>query len=218
MPKPNSKHQNKSLSARSHTDLTRKASHEYMSRFTIGEDGILASLLHEFPYLHTSPETIHYLWQKHARQIQTLGRAQNEIDSLIRATTTTTNSNEFSSSDDNKLETNNKSVKAHLSETYRKQEMLMDIMRKELQHMQRLQDLKRQRQLDNQLKAKQREQRSQHAKVKRYYDEFRLRQRARLIKQTHSEEVIHICFRLRLKFNVIHSFIYFFKDNLQANV
>ena len=68
----------------------------------------------------------------------------------------------------------------------------MDIMRKELQHMQRLQDLKRQRQLDNQLKAKQREQRCQHAKVKRYYDEFRLRQRARLIKQTHSEEVIHL--------------------------
>jgi centrosomal protein CEP95 len=63
-------------------------------------------------------------------------------------------------------------------------------MRKELQHMQRLQDLKRQRQLDNQLKAKQREQRCQHAKVKRYYDEFRLRQRARLIKQTHSEEII----------------------------
>ena len=85
---------------------------------------------------------------------------------------------------------NSSKVQAHLNETHRRQSMLMDIMRKELQHTQRLQDLKRQHQLDNQLKAKQREQRSQSAKVKRYYDDFRLRQRARLIKQTHSEEVI----------------------------
>ena len=54
-----------------------------MSRFVIGEDGILSSLLHEFPYLYTSPETIHYLWQKHAKQIQSLTKAQKEIDSIV---------------------------------------------------------------------------------------------------------------------------------------
>ena len=147
-----------------------------MSRFTIGEDGILASLLQEFPYLYTSPETIHYLWQKHAKQIQTLSKTQKEIDITTRSTV-----------DD--IGTTTK-VQAHLKEAYRKQEMLMDLMRKELTHMQRMQELKRKQQVDNAMKAKAREQRCQSAKIKRYYEEFRLKQRARLLKQTHSEELI----------------------------
>jgi centrosomal protein CEP95 len=167
----------KCLSARSYTDLTKKNSHDYMSRFTIGENGILSSLLHEFPYLYTSPETIHYLWQKHATQIQTLTKSQKEISHLVTHGQTTETQNTTK-------------VQAYLRETHRKQEMLMEIMRKELQHMQRMQDLKRKQQIDNQMKAKQREQRCQSAKVKRYYEEFRLKQRSRLIKQTHSEEVI----------------------------
>ena len=158
------------MSALSHTDINKQASREYVSRFAIGEDGILSSLLHEFPYLYTSPETIHYLWQKHAKQIQTLTKSQKEIDLILNTATTNT-------------EANTSRVQLHLKDTYRKQEMLMDIMRKELEHMQRMQDLKRKQQIDNQMKAKQREQRCQTAKIKRYYEEFRLKQRARLIKQ-----------------------------------
>ena len=165
----------KSLSARQPTEYN-KASKEYMSKFTIGEDGILASLLHEFPYLYTSPETIHYLWQKHAKQIQTLTKTQKEIDVTTRTAV-------------DELGTTTR-VQAHLREAYRKQEMLMDLMRKELTHMQRMQDLKRKQQVDNAMKAKAREQRCQSAKIKRYYEEFRLKQRARLLKQTHSEELI----------------------------
>ena len=53
---------------------------QFMSRFVIGEEGILNSLLHEFPYLYTSPETIHYLWQKHAKQIETFAKLGKEIE------------------------------------------------------------------------------------------------------------------------------------------
>lgn len=77
-----------------------------------------------------------------------------------------------------------------LQETYKKQQMIMDIMRKDLQHMQRMEDMKRKVDVENSMKAKAREQRFQNAKVKRYYEEFRLQQRAKMLKKTTEEELI----------------------------
>ena len=157
---------------------------EFMSRFTIGEDGILKCLLQEFPYLYTSPETIHYLWQKHAKQIETLTKSQKEFEHIHR------NGNVLTTSVlDNGTKCFNK-AEQHLKETFRKQELLMDIMRKELEHLKRVEDLKRKQLVENSLKAKAREQRFQNAKVKRYLDEFRLQQRAKLLKQQTSEELV----------------------------
>lgn len=81
-------------------------------------------------------------------------------------------------------------MREHLKETYRKQKMLMDLMRDDLEHTQRLQDSKRKQLLENSMKAKMREDRFRSAKVKRYMDEFRLQQRARMLKQSTSEELI----------------------------
>jgi len=144
-------------------------------RFTIGENGILSSLLEEFPYLYTAPETIHYLWSKHSKQIETFSKLHKDIETkyLQAETATSTKLAEF-----------------HLNESYKKQEMLMDIMRKDLQHLQRIQDLKRKTEVENSMKSRQREQRFQTAKVKRYYEEFRLQQRAKMLKKTTGEELV----------------------------
>jgi len=56
------------------------SSNGFIGRLTIGEDGILNSLLQEFPYLYTAPETIHYLWQKHSKQIETFAKLGKEIE------------------------------------------------------------------------------------------------------------------------------------------
>ena len=78
----------------------------------------------------------------------------------------------------------------HLKDTFRKQELLMSIMRKELDHLKRMEDQKRKVLVENSMKAKVREQRFQAAKVKRYLDEFKTQQRAKLLKQQTSEELV----------------------------
>lgn len=186
------------------SDLFKSISHvsepnaEFMSRFVIGEDGILNSLLHEFPYLYTSPETIHYLWQKHAKQIETFAKLGKEVEQ------TYLNKNSKSLSNSNLLVQSNISLSSlsqvfnknknkpqlKLEETYKKQQKIMEIMRKDIQHMQRMEDMKRKVEVENSMKAKAREQRFQNARVKRYYEEFRLQQRAKMLKKTTQEELI----------------------------
>lgn len=141
------------------------------SRFVIGDNGILGALLEEFPYLYLSPETIHSLWEKHSKQIESLKRQEREIKVRQSKNKSTT-------------------VQAHLDETYRKQKMLMDIMRKEIVHIQRVQDLKRKQEAENSLKARAREQRFQNVKCKKYFEEFRLQQRAKMLKKSTQEEVL----------------------------
>lgn len=146
---------------------------QFYSRFTIGEDGILNCLLQEFPYLYTAPETIHYLWSRHAKQIETFTRSQKELEAKYLSKNSGSNLAE-----------------QYLREANRKQEVLMDIMRKELEHMERQQDLKRKQLVENSLKSKTREQRFQSAKVKRYFEEFRMQHKAKMLKQKTSEELI----------------------------
>ncbi|CAF0804435.1 unnamed protein product [Brachionus calyciflorus] len=155
-------------------ELSKDPAKKFYSRYVIGEDGILSSLLEEFPYLYTSPETIHYLWSRHAKQIETLSKTQKDLDAKYLS----------KNSADNNLAEN------YLKEANRKQEILMNIMRKELEHIERQQDMKRKNLVENSLKAKTREQRFQTAKVKRYFEEFRIQQKAKMLKQKTSEELI----------------------------
>lgn len=155
---------------------------QFLSKFVIGEDGILKCLLQEFPYLYTSPDTIHYLWQKHAKQIETLAKSQREFEQLLKQGAGV--KNVFGN------ETKKARAEQHLRETFRRQELLMNIMRKELDHVKRVEEMKRKQLVENSMRAQAREQRFQNARVKRYVDEFRLEQRAKMLKQRTSEELI----------------------------
>lgn len=167
--------------ARKQLILSKDPVDQFYSRFTIGEDGILNSLLQEFPYLYTAPETIHYLWQRHSKQIESLTKDQKELEQKYL---NKMGERRF----DDGPGTNR--AEQHLKDANRKQEMLMDIMRKELEHLERQQDLKRKQLVENSMKSKTREQRFQNAKVKRYFEEFRMQQRGKMLKQKTSEELI----------------------------
>ncbi len=142
------------------------------SRLFIGEDGILNTLLDEFPNLYMSTETIHELWSKHARQLESLANEQRDMESKY-------------------LNVDGKSyIQTYLDGVYKKQNLLMDIMRKDLHHMQRKQDLKRKQDAENSLKIHTREQRVQAIKIKRYFEEFHLQQRSKMLKNVTKEEVL----------------------------
>ena len=168
---------------------------DFISRFTIGKDGILNSLLQEFPYLYSSPETIHYLWEKHSKQIEKFAQMQKEIENkFIKARVGSESKLKRSYDDDaaslSSFKESTTKAEQHLKETYDRQQMLMEIMRKDLIHLQRMEDMKRKQEVENSLKARMREQRFQNAKIKRYYEEFKLQQRAKMLKKATSEEMV----------------------------
>lgn len=113
-------------------------------RLLIDEDSFLKSLLDEFPHLYTSPGTIHYLWQRHSRQIELLTKNYSQFKQqymkryYLSETDTTCGENKISS---------------FLTEAYNKQKMLMELMRNDLAHYERLNDLKRQQLVQNSLKV-----------------------------------------------------------------
>jgi hypothetical protein len=164
----------RSASVANHHTSRSSTSSNPSSRFLFGDDGFLRVLLDEFPHLYTAPETVHYLWQRHAKQIEKLTKEQKEIESKYL----------------NKQPHLETQVQAHLSQVYNKHKMLMEIMRKELAHTQRMEDMKLRKQVENSMKSREREQRFQNAKSKRYYEEFVLQQRAKMMKQATSEELV----------------------------
>jgi hypothetical protein len=159
---------------------------KYLSEIIIDQNGLLNHLLEEFPYLHTSPETIHYLWQTHSKQIELITKRHQEIeDNFLTNKLSNLNLDDqsLSASRDTKLN-------LYIKDLYKKQKYLMENMRKDLFHMERIAYIQKTKKLENAMKSKQREQRFQNAKTKRYYQEMCLKKKARLLKQATCEELI----------------------------
>ena len=168
---------------------TRSSSVKYenrLSKIIIGENGILNYLLEQFPYLYTSPETIHYLWTTHSKQMEILSKKQMEIEKKY-----------FSNNLKNLELDESKSkiyqgikTQALLKDQYKKQKAFMDILRKDMKHKERIEDMKKLKKLENVMKAEQREQRFRNAKSKRYYEEMCLEKKAKMLQQSTAEELV----------------------------
>ena len=141
----------------------------------ISDDQLLNILFDEFPYLYTSPETIHHLWQKNSKQIKLLNRLKDEIK------------NKYLKPNENNLKS---LTMAQLTDIQRRQQLQMEIVRSEQVSQQRKDDLRRKQQIESSIKARQREQRSQNARIRRYYEEYRMQQKLRMIKHSAEEEMI----------------------------
>ncbi len=139
---------------------------KYRSPAPIGNEDLLPLLLEEFPYLHLSTETLHDMWRKSSRQLEQLARAEKE--------------------------TRRKKSKAQvqIEEAIRKQEILTDIMRKELSHNNRMKELKERQFQTQQVKTKIREKRVQSARARKYYEEYQIRMRSKMLKKRTKEELI----------------------------
>ncbi|XP_013381104.1 uncharacterized protein LOC106152154 [Lingula anatina] len=132
----------------------------------VGEDNILPFMLEEFPFIHLSEHTIHDVWKKSYRQVEQLSKAAQEVKRKKSA------------------------AQAQYEEAKRRQEVLMNIMKKELSHNQKMQEVKERRAHEQAMKAKIREKRMQSARARRYYDDYQVRMRSRMLKKRTKEEMI----------------------------
>ncbi|XP_058845679.1 centrosomal protein of 95 kDa-like isoform X2 [Acipenser ruthenus] len=134
----------------------------------IKDNDLLPLLLEEFPCLHVSPHALNKMWKQQFRQIEQLtGSVSEQEQERSRA----------------KLNT-------EVEEAQRKYELLVEIIRKEQEHNQRLKDFKDLIRQQKSAQSRMREQRQQVARAKKYYNDYHVQLRARMLRSRTREERI----------------------------
>ncbi|MGH0180041.1 UNVERIFIED_CONTAM: hypothetical protein FKN15_002716 [Acipenser sinensis] len=134
----------------------------------IKDNDLLPLLLEEFPCLHVSPHALNKMWKQQFRQIEQLtGSVSEQEQERSRA----------------KLNT-------EVEEAQRKYELLVEIIRKEQEHNQRLKDFKDRIRQQKSAQSRMREQRQQVARAKKYYNDYHVQLRARMLRSRTREERI----------------------------
>lgn len=134
---------------------------------SVGDDeDLMPILLEEFPHLYMSEHTWHELWRRGIAQIENLTRAYEE--------------------------SKRKKSKAQqqVEEAARKHELLASIVKKQLEHNKRMRDLNDQKRQQAVMKNKVHEKRVQSARARRYYNDYQVRTRAKMLKRRSREEMI----------------------------
>ncbi|XP_071491936.1 uncharacterized protein [Diadema antillarum] len=132
----------------------------------VGDDDLLPTLMHEFPFLHVSPHSAQRMWSQQMKHMEHLTKMAL-------------------SHQQRKPKSQSK-----IEEAEKKQEILVSIMKKELAHNERMREIKERRNQETVLRSKAAEQKQVNARARRYYDEFRLRARSRAMKRRTREEQI----------------------------
>ncbi|XP_072168335.1 uncharacterized protein [Diadema setosum] len=132
----------------------------------VGDDDLLPTLMHEFPFLHVSPHSAQRMWSQQMKHMEHLTKMAL-------------------SHQQRKPKSQSK-----IEEAEKKQEILVSIMKKELAHNERMREIKERRNQEKVLRSKAAEQRQVNARARRYYDEFRLRAKSRAMKRRTREEQI----------------------------
>ncbi|XP_021350941.1 centrosomal protein of 95 kDa-like [Mizuhopecten yessoensis] len=130
------------------------------------DDDILPLLLKEFPHLHLSLHTWHELWRKGINQIEQVTRANQEV------------------------RRKKSHAKAELEEAEKRQQIMVNIMKKELEHQQRMKEIKERQTQGVAAKNRIHEKRTQSAKTRQYYDEYQVRMRSKMLKRRTKEEMV----------------------------
>lgn len=125
----------------------------------------------EFPHLDLSSDVLHELWRLAAQQASLMTTATR------------------SSGRDKVLE--------QIEEAERKQKILLDIMRKEMNHRVRMKEIDERRHREQTMKKAERERRQQSARARRYYSEYHSGIKSKLLKARTKEEIVS--FKINLK-------------------
>ncbi|KAM8945726.1 centrosomal protein of 95 kDa [Pelodytes ibericus] len=136
------------------------------AQMKIKENNLLPLLLEEFPYLHISPHTLNKMWKGQSAQIEQLNKSVQEDEHSERK------------------------LQNEVEDAQRKHELLKDLTRKEQEHNQRLRDFKERISLQKSSQNKMRENRQQVARAKRYYDDYHVQLRAKMMRARTREERI----------------------------
>ncbi|XP_066932596.1 centrosomal protein of 95 kDa-like isoform X2 [Clytia hemisphaerica] len=134
------------------------------SRLVLYEDEILPVMQEEFPFLQLSPHTAKLMWQKQMRQVNTLCKSAR----LNRPS----------------------KAQQQIEDAQKKQEMLARIIQKEISHNQRMKDYKDQKFQEGLVKKKLAERRQRSACARKYYNEYAVRNKSRMLNKKSKEEKI----------------------------
>ncbi|XP_069785829.1 centrosomal protein of 95 kDa-like isoform X2 [Narcine bancroftii] len=132
----------------------------------IHDNDLLPLLLEEFPYLSVSPHTLNRMWKQQFKQVEQLSRSSSDQDR------------------------NQAKLQAAIEDAQKKHDLLMDIIRKEQDHNQRLKEFKERIRHQKLAQNKMKEQRQQVARAKKYYNDYHVQLRAKLMRARTREERI----------------------------
>nr|XP_046265146.1 centrosomal protein of 95 kDa-like isoform X3 [Scatophagus argus] len=130
----------------------------------VKENELLPVLLEELPHLHISPHALGRMWEQQMQQVDRLHALSSSH-----------------SQRHNKLS-------SQVEEAQRKHDLLVEIIRKEKDHNKRLRDFKERIQQQKSTQNRLREQRQQVARAKKYYNDYHVQHRARLMRARTKEE------------------------------
>ncbi|NXP77341.1 CEP95 protein, partial [Ramphastos sulfuratus] len=129
----------------------------------VRDDDLLFQLLEEFPHLHISHHTMNKMWQKQLAQTEQLQAASGRSRPKLH--------NE-------------------VQQALKKQELLVGIIKKDQEHSRRLQELKQRIRRQKWAQNKLREKRQQAARARKYYEDYRVQLRAKMMRARTREERI----------------------------
>ncbi|XP_046572902.1 LOW QUALITY PROTEIN: centrosomal protein of 95 kDa-like [Haliotis rubra] len=130
------------------------------------DEDLMPVLLEEFPHLYLSEHTWHELWRRGISQIEQLTRTYEE----------------------NKRKKSLAQKQVEGAE--KRHEILTKMVQKQLEHSKRQQDIKDQRIQSASVQNKMHEKRMQSARARKYYNEYQVRMRSKMLKRRTKEEMI----------------------------
>ncbi|XP_069728851.1 centrosomal protein of 95 kDa isoform X3 [Phaenicophaeus curvirostris] len=124
---------------------------------------LLSQLLEEFPHLHISQHTMNKMWQQQRAHMEQLKAASS---------------------------TSRSKLQNEVQQALKKHELLVAIMKKDQDHRKRLQELRQRIYRQKWAQNKVREKHQQIARARRYYEDYRVQLRARMMRARTREERI----------------------------
>ncbi|XP_031208075.1 centrosomal protein of 95 kDa isoform X2 [Mastomys coucha] len=136
------------------------------SPMKVSEHSLLPLMLEQFPFLYVSDPTLTKMWKQQMAQVEQLKReAQRENRSK-------------------------KKLQDEIEEALRRHDLLTALVKKEYDHNKRLQDFKDRIHRQRLTQSKIKENRHQSVRARKYYDDYRVQLRAKMMKMRTREETI----------------------------
>ncbi|EDM06416.1 similar to RIKEN cDNA 4732496G21 gene [Rattus norvegicus] len=136
------------------------------SPMKVNEHSLLSLMLEQFPFLYVSDPTLTKMWKQQMAQVEQLRReAQRENRSK-------------------------KKLQDEIEEALRRHDLLTALVKKEYDHNKRLQDFKDRIHKQRLTQSKIKENRHQSVRARKYYDDYRVQLRAKMMKMRTREEMI----------------------------
>ncbi|XP_054989862.1 centrosomal protein of 95 kDa isoform X3 [Sorex araneus] len=132
----------------------------------INEQSLLPMMLEQFPFLYVSGQTLSKMWKKQIAQIEQLKK------------------------DACRKNQSKKKLQDEIEEALRRHELLTALVKKEYEHNKRLQDFKDRIHRQKYTQSKIKENRQQIIRARKYYDDYRVHLRSKMMKMRTREEMI----------------------------